>query len=67
MTPGPLFGGACQCFGAPVFVAPASRRLLAFAVALDVAFEFAAPGPAKRDRAAVAVALPWAPFLTLLS
>jgi hypothetical protein len=53
----PEFAAVFEFIAVPGFVAPASRRLFCFA------FEFVAAGPAKRDRAAVAVGLP----LTLLS
>jgi len=47
--------GAYQCFGEPLFVAPASRRLIAFAVAFDVGCEF------------VAASFNWVPLLLLLT
>jgi hypothetical protein len=47
--------GAYQCFGEPLFVAPASRRLIAF----DVGCEFVAA-----NFSWVPLTLPLTPFLT---
>jgi hypothetical protein len=50
-----LSSGAYECFGEPMFVAPASRRLIAFAVVFDVGCEF------------VAASFSWAPLLLPLT